>query len=77
MKFLRFQKTIALQRYVMFLRDSLTRLPKEQLHYIKKPLRMTRRFANQMAETTFKIVSAARCGETASQLFCADSSFRM
>ena len=34
-------------------------------------------FANQMAETTFKIVSAARCGETASQLFCADSSFRM
>ena len=40
MKFLRFQKTIALQRYVMFLRDSLTRLPKERLYYSKNRRRL-------------------------------------
>ena len=32
---------------------------------------------SQSEETTFKIVSVARRGDTASQLFWADSSFRM
>ena len=63
-------------------RDELYNLPFNMNTFSKMwgvvtPAEAKARFANQMAETTFKIVSAARCGETASQLFCADSSFRM
>ena len=42
-----------------------------------RPTGQLRVVRGQSEETTFKIVSVARRGETTSQLFCADSSFRM
>ena len=42
-----------------------------------RPAGQFRMVLGQRDETTFKTVSAARRGETASQLFWADSSFRM
>ena len=42
-----------------------------------RPAGQFRVVRGQSEETTFKIVSVARRGETSSQLFWADSSFRM